>query len=192
MTFPDGDPRESNPNVSGPDSRIEAYIGLGSNLGDRERYLLEAVRALDGHPDIEVVRCSDVYETEPVGYADQGAFLNLVAVVATKLDPGNLHAHMKRIENDLGRVRTIRNGPRTVDLDLLLMDGVYLDTPELIVPHPRMWERAFVLIPLQDVCRNRPHLLASIAEQLDTLDGKEGVRRWSNFNWRNVSERSGS
>ncbi|MFC3772350.1 2-amino-4-hydroxy-6-hydroxymethyldihydropteridine diphosphokinase [Paenibacillus sp. GCM10012303] len=170
----------------------EAYIGIGSNIGDRSLYLTEAVRGLEHHPEVEIVRLSDIYETEPVGYADQGPFLNMVAVVQTSLSPSSLHEHMKQIEDRLGRVRTIRNGPRTVDLDLLLMDDTELREPELIVPHPRMWERAFVLVPLQDVSQGRPHLIASIAAHLDTLDGKEGVKRWSNINWRNASGRSES
>lgn len=176
------------PEGTGPDK--EAYIGLGSNLGQRETYLLEAVRELNSHPEVEVVRTSDIYETEPVGYSDQGPFLNMAVVVRTRLSPHELHALMKRIEDRLGRVRTIRNGPRTVDLDLLLVDDFAIDTPELTIPHPRMWERAFVLIPLHDVARSRPWLLAAIAEHLDRLDGKEGVNRWSDFNWRSASGHS--
>ncbi|MDF2714763.1 MAG: 2-amino-4-hydroxy-6-hydroxymethyldihydropteridine pyrophosphokinae [Paenibacillus sp.] len=191
MTLPD-DRREAVPDLAGAEQWTEAYIGIGSNLGERETYLQEAVRELGLHPLVEVDRVSDIYETEPVGYADQGSFLNMVAVVRTQLLPASLHKHMKDIEDRLGRVRTIRNGPRTVDLDLLLMDEIALDTPDLIIPHPRMWERAFVLIPLLDTAEERPNLLATIAEHLDGLDGKEGVTRWSNFNWRSVSERSGS
>jgi 2-amino-4-hydroxy-6-hydroxymethyldihydropteridine diphosphokinase len=191
MTLPD-DRREAVQDPIGSEPRKEAYIGLGSNLGDRESYLQDAVRELALHPLVDVVRVSDIYETEPVGYADQGRFLNLVAVVSTTLPPASLHHHMKTIEDGLGRIRTIRNGPRTVDLDLLLMDDTVLDTSELIIPHPRMWERAFVLIPMRDAAKGKPHLLATIAEHLDRLEGKEGVTRWSNFNWRSVSERSGS
>ncbi|TMV44309.1 2-amino-4-hydroxy-6-hydroxymethyldihydropteridine diphosphokinase [Paenibacillus mesophilus] len=191
MTLPD-DRHEAVPEPAGTEQWKESFIGIGSNLGQRESYLREAVRELGLHQLVEVVRVSDIYETEPVGYADQGRFLNMVAVVRTQLPPASLHKHMKNIEDRLGRVRTIRNGPRTVDLDLLLMDETALDTPELIIPHPRMWERAFVLIPLLDTAAERPKLLATIAEHLDSLDGKEGVTRWSNFNWRSVSERSGS
>ncbi|GAA3411695.1 2-amino-4-hydroxy-6-hydroxymethyldihydropteridine diphosphokinase [Paenibacillus hodogayensis] len=168
----------------------EAYIALGSNLGQRETYLQDAVYQLGLIPDTEVVRVSDIYETEPIGYADQGSFLNMVAVVRTALSPSALHGGMKEIEDQLGRVRTILNGPRTVDLDLLLMDGVEIDTPVLTVPHPRMWERAFVLIPLSDVAGGQTGLAAAVAERLGVLDGKEGVILWSNFNWRSASERS--
>ncbi|TNJ62517.1 2-amino-4-hydroxy-6-hydroxymethyldihydropteridine diphosphokinase [Paenibacillus hemerocallicola] len=191
MTLPD-DRREAVPDPIGSELRKEAYIGLGSNLGDRETYLQDAIRELGLHPLVDVVRVSDIYETEPVGYADQGRFLNMVAVVSTTLPPASLHHHMKEIEDGLGRIRTIRNGPRTVDLDLLLMDDNVLDTSELIIPHPRMWERAFVLVPMRDAAKGKPHLLATIAGHLDRLEGKEGVTRWSNFNWRSVSERSGS
>lgn len=168
----------------------EAYIGIGSNLGEREAFLQQAVDELADHSEVDVVRVSDVYETDPVGYTDQGSFLNMVAVVRTSLQPALLHKHMKHIEDRLGRVRVVRFGPRTVDLDLLLVDDTELHDPELTVPHPRMWERAFVLVPLLDVTKERPQLHAKIAERLNGLDGKEGVTHWSNFNWRSVSERS--
>lgn len=170
----------------------EAYIGLGSNMGNRDRYLQEAVRELNNHPHVALVRVSDVYETEPVGYTNQESFLNMVVVVRTTLPPDLLHKHMKAVEDQLGRVRTIRNGPRTVDLDLLLMDDIALDTPDLVIPHPRMWDRAFVLVPLRDAALGKPNLLASIAEHLDRLDGKEGVTHWSTFNWPSASERFGN
>jgi 2-amino-4-hydroxy-6-hydroxymethyldihydropteridine diphosphokinase len=171
--------------------RKEAYIGIGSNIGDRESYLRQAVQEL-GNDSTEVVRVSAIYETKPVGYTDQADFLNMVAVVRTALAPAKLHEHMKDIENRLGRVRDIRYGPRTVDLDLLLMDDTELSAPELTVPHPRMWERAFVLVPLLDVTKERPQLAAGIASHLDGLNGKEGVIPWSNINWPSGSARSGS
>jgi 2-amino-4-hydroxy-6-hydroxymethyldihydropteridine diphosphokinase len=191
MTLQD---RDNHPSAAGAgEARLyEAFIALGSNLGDRERYLQEAIRLLNDHPLIEVIRCSDVYETDPVGYADQGSFLNMVAAVRTALSPSQLHAHMQHIENRLGRVRTIPNGPRTVDLDLLLYDHTELHTPELTVPHPRMWERAFVLVPLLDAIGERPEFRASITRRLDTLEGKEGVLRWSSFNWPSGFGLSGS
>lgn len=167
-----------------------AYIGLGSNIGDRERFLQEAVNGLAQHPDVQVTRASSIYETEPVGYAEQGPFLNMVTAVRTSLSPALLHQHMQQIENRLGRVRDIRNGPRTIDLDLLWMDHTSLDQPELMIPHPRMWERAFVLIPLADAAQEHAALLATIAGHLDRLDGKEGVIRWSSFKWRSESEHS--
>ena len=134
-----------------PSEFSEAYIALGANLGDRQDTLLEALNRLDAHDQIVVQRCSHMYETEPVGYVDQPLFLNMAAAVRTTLSPQELLQQMLRIEQELGRVRDIRWGPRTVDLDLIWMEGQVLDTPELVLPHPRMQERAFVLVPLKDI-----------------------------------------
>ncbi|GGO09288.1 2-amino-4-hydroxy-6-hydroxymethyldihydropteridine diphosphokinase [Saccharibacillus kuerlensis] len=131
--------------------RSEAYIALGANLGRREETLREALRMLNEHPEIEVLRASDLYETDPVGYADQPPFLNMAAALRTALPPDKLLSVMQNVENRLGRVRDIRFGPRTADLDLLWMDGLAISSEELTLPHPRMHERFFVLIPLDDV-----------------------------------------
>ncbi len=129
----------------------EAYIALGANLGNREQTLYDAIELLNHHPHIEVQRCSGVYDTAPVGYTDQPAFYNMAIKVSTVLQPLELLQTMLDIENQLGRVRDIRWGPRTVDLDLLWIDGVHMDTERLQLPHPRMHERAFVLVPLQEI-----------------------------------------
>jgi 2-amino-4-hydroxy-6-hydroxymethyldihydropteridine diphosphokinase len=129
----------------------EAYVALGANLGDREASLREAIRRMDMTPGLRVKRISDVYETDPVGYTDQPAFLNMAAAVETSLAPEELLRQLLEMEKDMGRVRVIRWGPRTIDLDLLLYEGVSMETEELTLPHPRMGERAFVLAPLQDV-----------------------------------------
>ncbi|NGZ78154.1 2-amino-4-hydroxy-6-hydroxymethyldihydropteridine diphosphokinase [Saccharibacillus alkalitolerans] len=131
--------------------RSEAYIALGANLGRREETLREALRMLSEYPEIDVLRASDLYETDPVGYADQPPFLNMAAVLGTSLAPHQLLEVMQSVENSLGRVRDIRYGPRTADLDLLWMDGLTITSEELILPHPRMHERFFVLVPLDDV-----------------------------------------
>ncbi|AKG36954.1 2-amino-4-hydroxy-6-hydroxymethyldihydropteridine diphosphokinase [Paenibacillus durus] len=163
----------------------EAYIALGANLGDREKSLNEALTLLNAHADIQVLRCSGAYETEPVGYADQPNFLNMAAAVRTSLMPEALLKVMLEIEDQLGRVRTIRNGPRTVDLDLLWMDGKVLDTPLLILPHPRMQERAFVLFPLRDIVpKDEPSgLLELMTKALGKLDGREGIKLWTTSVW---------
>ncbi|MDT3428731.1 2-amino-4-hydroxy-6-hydroxymethyldihydropteridine diphosphokinase [Paenibacillus forsythiae] len=163
----------------------EAYIALGANLGDREQSLKEALALLGAHAEIEVLRCSGIYETEPVGYADQPNFLNMTAAVRTSLLPEALLDVMLEIEDRLGRVRTIRNGPRTVDLDLLWMDGKVLDTPHLILPHPRMQERAFVLFPLRDIVpRDEPSgLWEIVTKALGKLDGREGIKLWTSSGW---------
>jgi 2-amino-4-hydroxy-6-hydroxymethyldihydropteridine diphosphokinase len=123
-----------------------AFLGLGSNLGDRRATLAEAVRAL---PD--VVAVSPVYETSPVGGPDQGPFLNLVVRLDTQRSARDLLALCAEREAAAERVREGRWGPRTLDVDVLWMDGVEVDEPDLIVPHPRLWERRFVLAPLRDL-----------------------------------------
>lgn len=124
-----------------------AFIGLGSNLGDRRGYLRNAVAAL---PD--VVAVSPVYETAPVGGPPgQDAFLNCVVELDTELTARDLLDVCRRLEANAERVRTERWGPRTLDVDVLWVDGETVDEPDLTVPHPRMWERAFVLVPLHDL-----------------------------------------
>ena len=132
-------------------SRREAVIGFGGNMGDREAIINEALDAIKAEPAIELVKVSSLYETEPVGYEDQADFLNGCAVLRTYLEPLELLHVLQRIENDLHRVRSIKNGPRTIDLDILLIPGFKSDTEELTVPHPRMYERAFVLVPLKEL-----------------------------------------
>ena len=127
-----------------------AHVGLGSNLGDRMAFLDAAVRALDADEHTHVMAVSKVYETEPVGGPEQGPYLNAVVVLETDRDPHNLLRMLQEIERLLGRVREERWGPRTADLDLLLYDGPPIDDPGLVVPHPRLTERGFVLVPLVD------------------------------------------
>jgi 2-amino-4-hydroxy-6-hydroxymethyldihydropteridine diphosphokinase len=129
----------------------EAYVALGANLGDREASLREALRKMAALPGVQVLRISAVYETEPVGYTDQPAFLNMAAALAADIPPEPLLSHLLKIENDMGRVRTLRWGPRTIDLDLLLYEDVVMNTDDLTLPHPRMEERAFVLVPLREI-----------------------------------------
>jgi 2-amino-4-hydroxy-6-hydroxymethyldihydropteridine diphosphokinase len=129
---------------------VRAFIGLGSNLGNRLANLKEAVLRLSKTDGVSVTRVSRVYETSPVGPA-QPDFLNAVAEVWTALSPGELLAATLRIEEEMGRVRHERWGPRVIDLDLLNYGRMKIDEQELIVPHPRMHERAFVLVPLLEL-----------------------------------------
>ncbi|WP_339258184.1 2-amino-4-hydroxy-6-hydroxymethyldihydropteridine diphosphokinase [Paenibacillus sp. FSL R5-0713] len=172
----------------------EAYIALGANLGDREETLLEALSLLDEHPHIFVLRCSSLYETEPVGYVDQPAFLNMAVAVQVMLTPEQLLTELLDIENRLGRVRDIRWGPRTVDLDLLWMQGETRDTELLQLPHPRMGERAFVLVPLSDIVPEDEvsGLYTFVHASLSVLDGKDGIQLWKTCNWPIESGHSGS
>lgn len=128
-----------------------AVLALGGNLGDRMEALRRAADALDALVDTRVEAVSNVYETDPVGYTDQPPFLNAALLVETGLSPHALLGACLGIEAALGRVRTIKNGPRTVDIDLLMMEGVTCGEAELTLPHPRMRQRAFVLIPMRDL-----------------------------------------
>jgi 2-amino-4-hydroxy-6-hydroxymethyldihydropteridine diphosphokinase len=127
-----------------------AFIGLGSNLGDRLALLRAAVAALAESGDVAAV--SDVYETEPVGGpGGQGPYLNLVVELATEDTPRRLLERCQELEQAAGRERTVRWGPRTLDADVLWVEGGHVDEPDLSVPHPRLWERRFVLAPLAEL-----------------------------------------
>src|SRR5579883_2695971 len=126
---------------------MRAFLGLGSNVGDRWTHLRRALAAL---PD--VVAVSSVYETDPVGGPeDQGPYLNLVAELDTEMSPRGLLQVAGRLEHAAGRVRTVRHGPRTLDVDVLLVGELRVEEADLVVPHPRMWERRFVLAPLAEL-----------------------------------------
>jgi 2-amino-4-hydroxy-6-hydroxymethyldihydropteridine diphosphokinase len=129
-----------------------ALIGLGSNLGDRRKTLERAIRALGDVPGVSVTRASAFLETEPVGGPPgQGMYLNAAAEIETSLGPIELLGVLQTIERRFGRVRTVRWGQRTLDLDLLLYEDQIIDTPELTVPHPRLASRKFVLQPLAEI-----------------------------------------
>ena len=130
---------------------MEAYLGLGSNLGDRLAMLQRAVDLLAADPGITVRRTSRVWETDPVGGPEQPDFLNIVVEIDTDLDPLDLLAAVNRVESELGRVRDVRWGPRTIDIDVLLIDALTITDDRLTVPHPRMHLRAFVLFPLLEL-----------------------------------------
>lgn len=162
----------------------QAYIALGSNMGDRERYLIEAIKKIHQQPNIEVVNISSIYETDPVGYTDQDQFLNMVIYVNTDLTAFQLLSTLQEIERQLNRKREIKWGPRTLDLDILLFNHENIEAEQLIVPHPRMHERAFVLIPLYELNQevSIPNVDESILTIIDQLHDKEGVRIWKQKN----------
>jgi 2-amino-4-hydroxy-6-hydroxymethyldihydropteridine diphosphokinase len=128
-----------------------AYVGLGSNLGAPVDRLQSALRAMGQLPATRVVTCSSLYRSEPQGYRDQPDFVNAVAELETGSDARTLLSGLQVIEQRAGRERSFPNAPRTLDLDLLLYDGQRIDAPGLTVPHPRMQERAFVLVPLLEI-----------------------------------------
>jgi len=129
----------------------KAFVGIGSNLGDREGNLRRAIELLSAEEGIEVVAVSELRETEPVGPVEQGPFLNGAVQLETSLGPRELLARLLAVENRLGRVRDERWGPRTIDLDLLLHGVETIEEPGLTVPHPRLHERRFALEPLLDL-----------------------------------------
>jgi 2-amino-4-hydroxy-6-hydroxymethyldihydropteridine diphosphokinase len=133
-----------------------AYLALGSNLGDRLGFLQGAVAGLAEAPGIEVTAASRVYETAPVGGPEQGPYLNAVVALRTRLSPAELLGLAHLLEDRAGRVRAERWGARTLDVDVLLVGDERVDTRDLTVPHPRLWQRGFVLAPLADVA---PHLV---------------------------------
>jgi 2-amino-4-hydroxy-6-hydroxymethyldihydropteridine diphosphokinase len=128
----------------------KAYLALGSNLGDRLEHLGEALRLLDGTDGVDVVRSSRIYESDPVG-PPQPAYLNAVIEVETTRSPRELLEACRAVEDALGRVRAERWGPRTIDVDVLTFDERTVDEPDLQIPHPRMHERGFVLVPLGEL-----------------------------------------
>jgi 2-amino-4-hydroxy-6-hydroxymethyldihydropteridine diphosphokinase len=131
---------------------IATYIALGSNLNNPQQQLTDAIAALKQLPNSEFIRASRFYQTAPVGFLDQPDFLNAVVCIKTTLPAPALLKELQKIETAQGRVRgSEKNGPRTLDLDLLLYGDEVISTPELIVPHPRMYEREFVLMPLWEI-----------------------------------------
>ena len=157
---------------------IEAYIALGSNLGDRELNLLRAVAEVGRLPECRVTALSSFYETSPVGHVDQDAFYNAVLRLSTRLDARTLLTHLLRIEDEtFKRVRTIHHGPRSIDLDLLLYGGITINEENLVVPHPRLAERRFVLQPLCEIAPDLLHPLTgkTIRELLASLKSDETV-----------------
>jgi 2-amino-4-hydroxy-6-hydroxymethyldihydropteridine diphosphokinase len=150
-------------------------LGLGSNLGDRLANLRRALDALP--PEVRVLAESHVYETPPWGYVDQPAFLNMAAKAETELAPRALLERVKRAEVDLGREASFRYGPRRIDIDILFYDDLILNEDQLVIPHPHLHERAFVLVPLADVARTFAHPgLGRTVEQLLAGVDASGIR----------------
>lgn len=128
----------------------DVFIGLGSNLGERENNCEEAIRLID-EARMEVITRSSMYETEPWGVEDQPPFINMVIRVSTDLEPSSLLSELKSIEKKMGRQDSYKWGPRVIDLDILLYDDITVDKPDLKIPHPHMFERDFVLKPLAEI-----------------------------------------
>lgn len=158
-----------------------AYISLGSNMGDKEQALRHAVELLNDHSAINVIAVSSIYDTDPVGYEEQDVFFNIVVKITTTLKPQPLLDVCQQIEQQLKRVRIVRWGPRTIDLDILLFNDETIDTATLIVPHPRMHERAFVLVPLAELDdATLPTTKRTVRDHLREI-GDGGVRVYRPF-----------
>ena len=162
-------------------NHAKAYVGLGSNLGDRAGNLLLAIRGMM-EASLCVTRVSSIYETEAVSEINQPPFLNMVAEIGNTLPtPEQVMARLLRIEFALGRTRDVKEGHRTIDLDLLLYGDIEKETEFLRLPHPRLHERRFVLEPLVEIAPRavHPRLKKSAAELLESIDDKPAVQRWT-------------
>ena len=166
-----------------PESTTTFYLALGTNLGDRLANLNTTIAALrasspKGAPAVTVLAESPIYATPPWGVTDQPSFLNMALEGETALSPRELLIHLKLLETELGRLPSIRYGPRKIDIDLLFYGDLVLETPGLVIPHPRLHERAFVLVPLADLAPNLVHpvLGRTVRELLAAVDTK-GIKR---------------
>ncbi|WP_174615365.1 2-amino-4-hydroxy-6-hydroxymethyldihydropteridine diphosphokinase [Virgibacillus ihumii] len=160
-----------------------SFLALGTNIEPRRQHLYQALHRLRVHDEIVILKQSSIYQTAPVGYTNQDDFLNMVIKIKTTLSPEKLLDVCQSIEHQLGRKREIRFGPRTIDLDVLLYNQENKKTERLIIPHPRMHERAFVLIPLNEIAPDMPlpngqRTVSELVAELPDSDIKD-VRRWT-------------
>jgi len=156
----------------------ECFLLLGSNLGDRNFYLLEAKKYLSEEAGI-IQQTSGIYETAPWGFETQPSFLNQVLVLKTGLSPEILMQTLLAIENKMGRIRDEKMGPRTIDIDILLYDEIVYDSPTLSIPHPRLHMRRFVLLPLSEInaSKNHPRLKQSVGQLLSACQDPLSVQK---------------
>ena len=169
-----------------PVSPVSVYLGLGSNLGDRRSNLLRGLQLLGERIALE--RISSLYETRPLGYREQPLFLNAVCRAATEIGPFQLLSIIKGIEAALGRAPSFRNAPRPIDVDIIFYGELSIESPQLVVPHRRLEERAFVLIPLAEIGPDLVHPVSgcSVQDLASRVQGREGVRKIGKLRVRDV------
>ena len=153
-----------------------AYLSLGSNMGDKKAFLEEGVELLNTYPEIRVTGQSSFYETDPVGYLDQDVFINIGLEIETSFEPEALLEACQSVENKLHRRRVIRWGPRTVDIDIIFYDDIKIKSEKLEIPHPRAFERAFVMVPIYEINKKLVILNRPIKKIIDQIS-LEGVRK---------------
>ncbi len=156
----------------------EVHLSLGSNMGNRKSNLRRALIMLSR--EVNLKKVSSIYETEPVGYSEQPLFLNMACHIATNLDPNELLQLIKKIERDMGRISGFPNSPRPIDIDILFYSDMIVKTVDLVIPHPRLHERGFVLTPLLELAPQllHPTLKKSVIELAAELDNQKAVRKW--------------
>jgi 2-amino-4-hydroxy-6-hydroxymethyldihydropteridine diphosphokinase len=156
----------------------EVGLGLGSNIGDAPTNIRCALALLEESGAVRLTAVSSIYKTAPWGYVDQASFANACALGETRLEPASLLKTVKKIEENMGRAKTVRWGPRLIDIDLLFYGGTPLSTPDLILPHKELFNRAFVLVPLAEIAPGLEFNGRSIAEAAAAL-GSHGIEKWN-------------
>lgn len=156
---------------------MKAVIGIGTNVGDRAENIRNAVEALNLLPDVKVLRCASIYETDPWGYTEQQSFYNTVVEVETVKSPEMLLGACLGIEAGMGRIREFKNGPRVIDLDLLVFENYNNDSQHITVPHPLIGERDFVLVPLKELYGDMKVLGCSYINQYENISEKSTAKK---------------
>jgi 2-amino-4-hydroxy-6-hydroxymethyldihydropteridine diphosphokinase len=152
---------------------MQYVLSVGTNIGDKKQNIENAIESLNLIPNTRVIKCSAIYETEPVGYAEQDDFYNAVILVESSFEPNEMLGICMGIESALGRIRTIKNGPRIIDLDVIFAENNIVNTTNLTIPHPRYNERKFVLVPMLDLFPDGNVFGTNFAHYIDQIDNQD-------------------